>query len=136
MVDFYPEIRVLHIAAALCSGALFLGRGLAINWAGQSGAWAMAAPVRLASYGIDTVLLIAAILLTLTLGQYPGADAWLTVKVALLLLYIMLGTLALKRGRTVAVRRTTFVAALAVYATIIGVARTRDPLGIFNFLLA
>lgn len=134
MVDFYVEIRALHIVAVIASGALFLCRGLAINWGGGAAAFAMARPLRLVSYGIDTVLLLAALLLMAIIGQYPGADAWLSVKVALLVLYIALGTLALKRGRTPATRRLSFLAALLVYAFIISVARTHDPLGFITFL--
>jgi uncharacterized membrane protein SirB2 len=79
---------------------------------------------------IDMTLLAAAIALTLIIHQYPFVQAWLTVKVILLMVYIVLGTFALKRGRTRAVRATCFVAALAVYLFIVSVAYTQNPLGI------
>ena len=56
MIEFYPEIRTVHIAAVLASGSLFLMRGVALQ-AGARGRWAMAAPMRYLTYGIDTVLL-------------------------------------------------------------------------------
>jgi uncharacterized membrane protein SirB2 len=43
------------------------------------------------SYVIDSMFLVAAILLTLIIHQYPFVQAWLTVKVLLLPLYVVLG---------------------------------------------
>jgi uncharacterized membrane protein SirB2 len=132
MTAFYLEIRFVHIAAVIASGSLFLMRGLAY----QAGAgWAMATPLRVASYGIDTVLLTAALMLTTVIQQYPFVDAWLTVKVMLLVAYIVLGSLALKRGGTRAVQRVCFVGALLVYLFIVSVARAHDPLGILADVL-
>src|SRR5690606_9376471 len=85
--------------------------------------WAMWAPVRYLSYAIDTVLLTAALMLATLLRQYPFVHAWLTVKVVLLVVYIGLGTFALKRGRTRRVRAVCFAAAVLVYLFIISVAR-------------
>jgi uncharacterized membrane protein SirB2 len=119
----------VHVFAVLASGSLFFARGLAINMFGAK--WPMAAPVRYASYTIDTVLLAAAILLTIIIGQYPFVQAWLTVKVLLLVVYIALGTFALKRGRTASARIVFWVAALAVFAFIASVAVAHNPLGWF-----
>jgi uncharacterized membrane protein SirB2 len=85
--------------------------------------------LRLASYAIDTTLLIAAILLTSLLHQYPLADDWLTTKLLLLVLYIVLGTFALKRARTPSGRTVAFLSALLTFAYIIGVAITHRPAG-------
>ncbi|AMN47632.1 hypothetical protein ACG33_11080 [Steroidobacter denitrificans] len=128
MIEFYPHIRSVHIASILASGALFLVRGAAL----QAGArWVMVAPLRYLSYAIDTVLLASAIVLCVILGQYPIAQDWLTAKVVLMLAYIVLGSYGLKRGRTRATRMGFWLAALAVYALIISIARTRNPLGVF-----
>ena len=40
MIEFYPEIRLVHIAAALATGGLFLLRGLVLV---RGGRWALAA---------------------------------------------------------------------------------------------
>jgi uncharacterized membrane protein SirB2 len=128
MIDFYSEIRLTHIVAVLASGGLFLLRGFAVNLGAQ---WAMAAPLRYLSYAIDTVLLTAALMLATILHQYPFVHGWLTVKVLLLVVYIVLGTFALKRGRTRATRWTCYLAALLVYAYIISVARAHHPAGVF-----
>lgn len=129
MIEFYPEIRLVHIAAVLASGVLFLSRGLVL-FAGRR--WAMAAPLRYLSYTIDTVLLTAALMLTTIVQQYPFVHAWLTVKVLLLAVYIGLGVVAFWMGRTRKARVAAWAAALAVYAYIYTVARAHDPLGFLS----
>jgi uncharacterized membrane protein SirB2 len=131
MIEFYPEIRWVHIAAVLTSGGLFTLRGISML---AGAGWYMAAPLRHLSYTIDTVLLTAALMLATILHQYPFVHAWLTVKVLLLVVYVLLGSYALKRGSTRAVKAWTFFAALLVYAFIISVARAHHPRGVFALL--
>lgn len=126
MIEFYPQIKLVHVAAVLLSGGLFALRGLAV---GSGTRWGMATPVRYLSYSIDIVLLAAALMLVAILPGAVFANGWLWVKLALLVVYIGLGTLALKRGRTPRVRTATFVAALLVYASMFAVARAHHPLG-------
>lgn len=126
MIEFYPDIKWVHVAAVYTSGGLFLARGLAL----QLGAnWPMAAPLRYLSYSIDTVLLTAAFMLFTILPGAVFANGWLYTKLALLIVYVVLGSLALKRGSTAARRTACYVAALLVYAYMIGVARAHHPLG-------
>ena len=94
----------------------------------------MAAALRYLSYAIDTALLAAAVTLSILLQQYPFVHAWLTAKVVLLAVYIVLGSFALKRGRTARTRLVCWIGALAVYALIVSIARSRDPLGWLRFL--
>jgi len=131
MIEWYPAIKLLHVAAVVLSGGLFFVRGLAVNLGAR---WAMSPPVRYASYAIDTVLLAAAILLTVIVHQYPFVQAWLTAKVVLLVVYIVLGSFALKRGRTKAVRLACWLLALGVFGLIASIARHHDPLGPFRSL--
>ncbi len=127
MIEFYPQIKWVHIAAVLCSGAIFLLRGLLVQ-AGKPDI-AMAAPVRYLSYSIDTVLLTAALMLLTILPGAMFANGWLTLKLGLLVVYVVLGTFALKRGRTPRVRTICYVIALMTYLTMIGIARAHHPLG-------
>ena len=60
--------------------------------------------------------------------QYPVIDGWLTVKVVLLVPYIVLGYLAL-RGETRRVRLAAFAGAALTFLYIYSVARAHDPLG-------
>jgi uncharacterized membrane protein SirB2 len=90
---------------------------------------AMSAGPRYASYAIDTVLLVAALLLVAMLPGAMFANHWLTAKLALLVVYIVLGSLALKRATTARARTLSFFAALFAYATMLGIARAHHPLG-------
>jgi len=132
MIEFYPQIKWVHVAAVITSGALFALRGTGVL---AGAGWPMFAPVRYLSYAVDTVLLTAALMLATILHQYPFVHAWLTVKVLLLVVYIVLGTLALKRARSRAARAWCFAAALLLYLFIASVARVHQPLGIFARLL-
>ncbi len=129
MIEFYPQIKWVHIAAVLATGGLFLLRGLLVQ-AGRPGL-ALAAPVRYLSYTIDCVLLTAALMLFTILPKEMFANGWLWVKIVLLVAYIVLGTFALKRGRTPGVRRVCYVVALLVFGFMLTVARRHHPLGIF-----
>ncbi len=126
MIEFYPQARAVHIGAVLCSGTLFALRGVGVLAGAR---WPMSAALRWSSYAIDTVLLTAALVLVAMLPAALFANHWLTVKLVLLIAYIALGSLALKRGRSARVRAICFVAALAALAAMVGIARTHQPLG-------
>jgi uncharacterized membrane protein SirB2 len=83
---------------------------------------------------IDSVLLTAALMLVSILHQYPFVNGWLTAKVSLLVVYIVLGTFALKRGATPAIRTACFIAALSVYLYIGSIAIEHDPRGVLLLL--
>ena len=115
----YADIRLLHISCAALSGTLFTFRGLLrIN----NFRLANHRALRVASYIIDTTLLLAAVLLMLIIRQYPFVNGWLTAKVLLLLLYIALGLITLKRARTTFGRGTALAGALLTFSAIVAVA--------------
>jgi uncharacterized membrane protein SirB2 len=126
VIEFYPQARAVHIGAVLCSGTLFAVRGCGVL---ANARWPMAAALRYLSYGIDTVLLTAALMLVAMLPSAVFANHWLTTKLVLLIVYVALGSLALKRGRSVRVRTICFVAALTVFVVMVGIARMHHPLG-------
>jgi uncharacterized membrane protein SirB2 len=127
MIEFYPQIKWVHIASIIASGLLFLLRGSLVLAARER--LAMGAPLRFLSYGIDTVLLSAALMLLTILPHAMYANGWLTIKLVLLVIYVSLGSLALKRGKTSRVQTFSFVCALAIYLAIIGIARNHHPMG-------
>jgi len=128
MAAWYLQILWTHIGCVIASGSLFFARGC-MMLAGLPAANHVA--LRRISVAIDVLLLAAAITLTTIIHQYPFVQAWLTVKVLLLVVYIALGVFALRRGRTRAIRAVCFGAALAVFLFIVTVARAHDPLGAF-----
>jgi uncharacterized membrane protein SirB2 len=127
LLAYYLQIKWVHVAAVLASGGLFALRGLLLHLG--AGGLAMAWPLRLLSYGIDTVLLTAALMLFTILPHAMFANGWLALKLLLLPVYVVLGSFALKRGRSARVRASCWLAALAVYATMLGIARLHHPMG-------
>ena len=127
LMAFYPQIKWVHIAAVSASGTLFALRGALVQ-AGHP-RWAMAAPMRYLSYSVDTVLLTAALMLLTILPGAMFANGWLNTKLVLVVVYVVLGTFALRRGRTPRVRLACWLGALLVFATIIGIALAHHPLG-------
>ena len=128
LAAFYPQIKLVHITCVVLSGSLFTLRGV-MMLAGSVRVYHPA--LKYLSYLIDTTLLTSAVLLTLILHQYPFVQSWLTAKVLLLVVYIVLGVFALRRGHSRASRAAYFVAALAVFAFIVSIAIAHDPRGIF-----
>lgn len=125
MPTTYILLKYVHVSCVALSGGGFVLRG----------AWMMRASpllarrwVRITPHVLDTVLLASAIALSLLIGQYPLVDSWLTAKVLGLLAYMALGTIALRRGRTRAVRIAAFWGALLVFAYIVAVAMTKSVL--------
>jgi uncharacterized membrane protein SirB2 len=133
MMEFYLPIKWLHICAVMLSGSLFALRGGAAL-AGAS--WPYATPIRYASYTIDTVLLSAALMLATILPAGFFANHWLTVKLALIVVYIGFGAVALRRGRPRATRGFFFAGAIAVFALVIGTAVAHHPYGWWLLLRA
>lgn len=127
MIEFYAQIKWVHYVAVLASGSLFLLRGLLMQL--ERPRLAMAAPVRYLSYSIDTVLLTAALMLVTILPSGMFANGWLTVKLILLVVYIVLGVFALRRAQTPRMRLVCYVFALLVFAFMYSVARAHHPLG-------
>ena len=121
----YAGLKLTHIGCAAISYTLFVVRGI---WMLRSSAMLHQAWVRAVPHIVDTILLASAIALAITTHQYPVATAWLSAKVIALVLYIALGMLALRLGKTRGIRITAWIAAQAVFGYIVAVALTRNPL--------
>ena len=126
LIDAYPLLKPLHITLVAASGLLFAARGASVL-AGQ--AWPMRPAWRHTSVVIDTGLLAAGVGLWTMLSLHPAQQPWLGSKLSLLLVYIVLGSLALKRAHSQAARGACYVAALAVYFWMVSIARAHHPLG-------
>lgn len=128
VMDVYPVVRWLHMALVATSGTLFVVRGVSVM---RGAAWPMTPVVRRTSVLIDSALLGAAVTLLYILQLNPFAVGWLTTKIVFLLLYIVLGTFALKRARNPGVRLWCFLASVLCLGFMVTVARAHHPLGIF-----
>ena len=125
----YATLKLLHQGAVALSFAGFFARGLG----GLAGArWVRGRSARTLPHVVDSVLLLSAIALAWQLRLNPAATPWLLAKTAGLLLYIALGTLALRQGRPRAQRAAAWLAAMGVFAYIVSVAVTKRPAGLLG----
>lgn len=126
----FATVKYIHVGAATLSISLFVLRAI----------WMLRSPARLAvrwtrivPHVIDTALLVSALWLAWHLGT-AATRGWLWAKVIALPAYIVLGSIALKRGRTRGVRIAAFAGAVATFAYIVSVAVAKSPLGLLTRL--
>lgn len=121
----YATLKVIHVTCVIASGAGFLARGLLML---ADSPWLNARFVRVVPHIVDTLLLASAITMAVIAHLAPTQQPWLMAKIVGLLAYIVLGAIALRRGRTRKQRILAFAAALTTFAYIVGVALTRSPM--------
>jgi uncharacterized membrane protein SirB2 len=120
----YFFLKNLHLTTIAISLGLFVLRGA---WMITASPRLQARWVRVVPHINDTLLLASGIGLAVLIQQYPLVHGWLTAKLLALILYIGLGTLALKRGKTRSQRIAAWIAALLVFGYMLAVAITHDP---------
>jgi uncharacterized membrane protein SirB2 len=121
----YAALKHLHVSTVAISYALFFVRGV---WMMRGSPMPQRRWVKVLPHVNDTVLLLAGVSLAVMISHYPLAAGWLTAKVLALVVYIGLGMVAIRRGRTRGVRIGAWVAGQAVFAYIVLVAITKSPL--------
>lgn len=119
----YALLRGLHAVTVVITLLLFLLRGY---WMMRESPRLRERWVRVAPHMNDSLLLLAAIAMLVVGSLNPLQQPWILAKIVGLLAYIGLGTIALKRGATRAVRIKAFIAALGVFAYIVAVAVTKQ----------
>lgn len=124
LATHYLEIRALHVATVTLSIALFALRG-GLRLSGSQ--LLQGRGLRIGPHLVDSVLLVSGVLLMLVIHQYPLVNGWLTAKLGGLVAYVVLGSIAIRRGKTPAVRLAAFVAALLCAGFIVATAVHHDP---------
>jgi uncharacterized membrane protein SirB2 len=124
-------LKAVHVGAVAVSGIGFVLRYALLKPASKV---ARSHWVRVAPHVVDVILLASGIALAWMLRFNPLEQPWLGAKLAALTVYILLGSIALKHGRTPRRRAIAFGAAVACYAYIVSVALTRDPRGALGLL--
>ncbi len=119
----YETLKHLHALTVAATLALFLLRGY---WMLRDSPRLQARWARIVPHINDTLLLASAIGMLVVAGLNPLDQPWLMAKIVGLLAYISLGTLALKRGSTKAMRIKAFVASLGVFGYIVAIALTKQ----------
>lgn len=122
----YPLARQAHLGLVGLSVGFFILRGLGVL---LGGVWPMRPFFKRTSMVIDTGLLAAGATLWALLQLNPLHNTWLGAKLILLVVYIVLGSFALKRGANVRKKALFFVAALACVAFMASMAIRHNQLG-------
>lgn len=120
-----PWVLRLHLLTIVLSLSGFIIRGI---WMMMDSPRLSASWVKIVPHINDTLLLLSGIVMVVMLKIYPWEHSWLATKLILLLAYILLGTIALKRGKTKNQRVIAWILALLVFIYMLMVARYHDPL--------
>lgn len=122
----YQTIKHIHHLTVALTAMGFVARGVGMLVGAQ---WVKGKPARVLPHIVDTVLLLSGITLAVMLRLDPLAAPWLAAKLIGLLVYIGLGVVALRAGRSLRIRAAAWVAALLVLGWMVSVAITKNPLG-------
>lgn len=118
----YLTLKNIHVTCVVLSYFFFVVRGV---WMMRESSLLARPWVKIAPHAIDTVLLVSAIAMAVMIRQYPFSAPWLTAKLVGLIVYIALGMVALKRGKTKRTRMAAWIAAQLVFFYIVAVALTK-----------
>ena len=124
-MSMYLVLKYIHVLTALLSILGFIIRGV---WMMQSSEQLQKKWVKIVPHVNDTILLGTAIVLAVMTAQYPGPAGWVNAKIIGLIVYIVLGVIALKRGKTKQVRIIAWLLALVTFAYIVMVALSKQVL--------
>ena len=128
--DLYLPLKQGHLTLVAISISLFILRGALKMTDSQRKQGKL---LTVTPHIIDTLLLLSGIGLALLIQQYPVSHHWLTVKILLLVGYIVLGMKAMKSTQPMQ-QRSYFAAALCCVLLMVTVATTQHPLGLFSLM--
>ena len=127
----YETLKLVHVGSAILTISGFILRSY---WMFTGSSKLQLNAVRILPHIVDTVFLLSGIALIVTLNLPVLSQNWLLMKFVALVAYIVLGAIALGRGKTMQSRTTAFVLALATFAYIAGVALSKSTASWFVIL--
>lgn len=122
----YLLLKQLHTGLALISIAGFVLRW---SWRMQQSPLALQRATRIIPHVVDTLLLASALAMIVLAGQVPVGPGWLSSKIAGLLLYILLGMIAMRSAPAKSRSVPAFAAAVLAFCWIVSVAVSKSPRG-------
>ena len=116
-------VKQLHVALALLTACSFCLRGywMLVRSPRLESPWARRLP-----HVVDALLLLTGVTMAVGLAISPHAHPWLAVKLVAIVAYVIIGSIALKRGRSYRQRAVALVVSLLVLAYIFAVALHHD----------
>lgn len=127
----YLSVKYAHLSLAILSIAGFLLRGF---WMMTGSVLLGHKAVRIVPHVVDTLFFASGVALVVQLALPVMQSPWLLAKFAGLVVYIILGAIALRRGPTMPVRQLAFVGAMSAFAYIVGAAVSKSPASWIAFL--
>lgn len=127
----FAWLKLVHICCAFMSIGGFSLRGY---WMFTDNTLLQSRPAKVLPHIIDSVLLGSAVGMLVVWRVSPLQIDWLSAKVIALLVYIGLGMIALRFGKTRGVRITAWLFALLTAAYIVSVAYSKSPLGFLSLV--
>ncbi len=121
--------KQLHVALAVLTALSFCVRGF---WMLTGSALAQSPWSRWLPHVVDTLLFLTGVTMAVGLSISPHAHPWLAVKLVAIVVYIVIGSIALNRGRTYQQRVVAFALSLAVLGFVFAVALQHDAWGGLN----
>jgi len=128
MSDWYSSIKMLHLLTVTVTTLMFV---LRFFWLQTSSTMLQRRWVRIVPHLNDTLLLLSGILLVVITHFYPFSPqgAWLTEKLFGVIVYIVLGYIALgRKPRAQKVRWIAFIVAAVALVLIYHLATSKMPL--------
>ncbi|MFZ6798843.1 SirB2 family protein [Undibacterium sp. Di24W] len=124
-MNSYVGLKHLHITCVAFSGGLFVLRFI---WRLQASSLLQKKWAKIVPHIIDTCLLLSAVALAIIAGINPIEQTWLGAKIMALVIYIVLGTFAIKRAKSKTGQIISFALASLVFGYIILVAISKQAL--------
>lgn len=120
----WPLLKQLHVALALLTAFSFCLRA---GWMLAGSAILNSRWSRRLPHVVDSLLLATGVAMALSRSVSPLEHPWLAAKLLAIVVYVALGSIALKRGRSQAVRLAALLLSLLALAYIFAVALHHDP---------
>ena len=127
----YTTLKTLHIVCAVLSISGYLLRGI---WMLRESPLLHHRVTRILPHTVDAIFLGSGIWLAILLRYSPHQHAWFAAKLLGILAYILLGMIALRRGRTQRLRAVAWFASLACFVYVVGAALTKSALSWWSLL--
>ena len=127
----YALLKTIHQSAVVISFAGFFVRGVGML---NDATWLRHRSVKTLPHVVDTILIVSAVWLAWILRLTPANAPWIGAKIIGLLVYIAVGMVAFRFGRTKGVRASAWIGAMLVFGYIVSVAIAKDPRGFLLWL--
>jgi uncharacterized membrane protein SirB2 len=125
-VTLFDVLKTIHVLSATASIGGFILRGY---WMFTANTLLDRRSAKTLPHIIDTILLGSAVGMLFIWHSSPFSMAWLSAKIVALLVYIGLGMVALRFGKTRRIRTSCWLMALVVATYIVSVALTKSAQG-------